>query len=101
MRTSFAWRSDACVEMIRILATTRPHPLGEERTLVGRPLRAWRVLHWTGANYIWLAFHNSFLVRAGGGTLYWLAVALLILVMPLRIAAWYSARVARTRTASA
>jgi DMSO/TMAO reductase YedYZ heme-binding membrane subunit len=61
--------------------------------------RAWRVLHWTGANYLWLAFLNGFLSRAGAEPLYWLPVALLVAIMSLRIARWYVARRVRARVA--
>jgi len=60
-----------------------------DRTAHAIGARAWRVLHRVGANYLWLVFLNGFLSRAEGGVFYWMAVAVLIAIMLLRIAAWY------------
>jgi sulfoxide reductase heme-binding subunit YedZ len=61
--------------------------------------RAWRVLHWTGAHYLWLAFLNGFLSRTGADPLNWLPVAILVAIMSLRVARWYFARRIRERVA--
>jgi hypothetical protein len=58
--------------------------------LIGR--RAWRLLHLTGASYLWLVFLNGFASRAAAHPLYWAPVALLVAVMLLRIGGWYRSR---------
>jgi len=63
--------------------------------------RTWRMLHWTGANYLWLIFLNGFASRAPAQPLYRAPVALLAAVMLLRVARWYVSRRARTRTEAA
>jgi len=62
--------------------------------------RAWRALHWTGANYIWLIFLNGFASRVGARPLYWAPIALLVAVMLLRVARWYVLRRVRAEAAA-
>ena len=61
--------------------------------------RAWRLLHLTGASYLWLAFVNSFASRAAAHPLYWAPVALLVAVMLLRVGNWYVLRRVRAQAA--
>ena len=66
--------------------------------LIGQ--RAWRVLHWTGANYIWLIFLNGFASRVGMRPLYWVPITLLVAVMLLRVGRWYVSRRVRVQAAA-
>ena len=50
--------------------------------------RAWRVLHWVSAHFIWLSFVATFGKRTGANPAYWSFIAILLAVMALRLAAW-------------
>lgn len=54
--------------------------------------RAWKVLHTVGALYLWGAFVKAFLIRALHAPGYWVAVALAVAAMGLRVAAWRRGR---------
>jgi hypothetical protein len=58
--------------------------------------RAWRLLHWTGAHFVWLSFIVTFGKRTGPHPAYWGFIALLAVAMALRLLAW---RVAARRSA--
>ena len=64
-------------------------------SLLGRP-RAWRLLHWTGAHFVWLSFIVTFGKRTGPHPAYWGFIAVLAVAMALRLLAW---RVAARRSA--
>jgi sulfoxide reductase heme-binding subunit YedZ len=57
--------------------------------------RAWRILHATGAHFVWLSFIITFGKRTGPHPAYWGFIALLAIVMALRLVAW---RVAARRS---
>ena len=57
--------------------------------------RAWRVLHATGAHFVWLSFIITFGKRTGPHPAYWGFIALLAVAMALRLVAW---RVAARRS---
>lgn len=63
-----------------------------DRTAAWLGPRAWKVLHTVGAIYLWGAFVTSFLVRALRMPAYWVAVALAIAAMALRVVAWRQGR---------
>jgi methionine sulfoxide reductase heme-binding subunit len=50
--------------------------------------RAWRILHATGAHFVWLSFIITFGKRTGPHPAYWGFIALLALMMVLRLVAW-------------
>jgi hypothetical protein len=50
--------------------------------------RAWRILHATGAHFVWLSFIVTFGKRTGPHPAYWGFIALLAVVMALRLVAW-------------
>jgi methionine sulfoxide reductase heme-binding subunit len=58
--------------------------------------RAWRILHATGAHFVWLSFIITFGKRTGPHPAYWGFIAVLVLVMAVRLFAW---RVAARRSA--
>jgi len=58
-----------------------------DRTAAWIGPRAWKVLHVTGAYYLWLSFMNSFLKRAPGDSFYWPFVVVLVAAMMIRVAA--------------
>jgi putative exporter of polyketide antibiotics len=69
-----------------------------DRTAAMLGPRAWRVLHWTSAHFIWLSFMVTFGKRTGANPAYWGFIAILLAIMALRLLAWRrsyaSARVA-------
>jgi hypothetical protein len=54
--------------------------------------RVWKILHWAGAHYLWLAFVLTTGKRALVNPYYWSAVTLLLAVMAIRLIGWYRAR---------
>lgn len=63
-----------------------------DRTAGWLGARAWKVLHTIGALYLWGAFVNAFLVRALHTPGSWVAVAVALAAMGLRVAAWRRGR---------
>jgi DMSO/TMAO reductase YedYZ heme-binding membrane subunit len=63
-----------------------------DRTAAAIGPRAWRVLHKTGAFYLWAQFTVSFAKHHDGTAVYWLFLGLLGAAMALRVAAWLSPR---------
>jgi hypothetical protein len=63
--------------------------------------RAWRVLHWAGAHYIWITFAISNAGRIPRNAIYAAPVTLLALVMALRLAVWLRDRAAQLAIARA
>ncbi len=59
-----------------------------DRTMAIIGPRAWRILHATGAHFVWLSFIITFGKRTGPHPAYWGFIALLALMMVLRLAAW-------------
>jgi sulfoxide reductase heme-binding subunit YedZ len=54
--------------------------------------RAWKVLHTVGSLYLWGAFFQAFLRRALHMPAYWVAVALAVGAIALRVIAWQRGR---------
>jgi sulfoxide reductase heme-binding subunit YedZ len=67
-----------------------------DRTAAMLGPRAWRVLHWTSAHFIWLSFVVTLGKRTGANPAYWSFIAILLAVMALRLVAWRRSS-ARTR----
>jgi hypothetical protein len=59
-----------------------------DRTAAMLGPRAWRVLHWTSAHFIWLSFMATFGKRTGANPAYWGFIAILLAIMALRLLAW-------------
>jgi sulfoxide reductase heme-binding subunit YedZ len=57
--------------------------------------RAWRILHATGAHFVWFSFIVTFGKRTGANPAYWGFIALLAVALALRLVAW---RVAARRS---
>jgi len=62
--------------------------------------RAWRVLHWVSAHFIWLSFVATFGKRTGANPAYWSFIAILLAVLALRLVVWRRSS-ARTRASAA
>ena len=67
-----------------------------DRTAAMLGPRAWHVLHWISAHFIWLSFIATFGKRTGANPAYWGFIAILLAVMALRLVAWRRSS-ARTR----
>ncbi|HMG21518.1 MAG TPA: hypothetical protein VK607_09390 [Kofleriaceae bacterium] len=65
-----------------------------DRTAAWLGGRAWRLLHWVGALYLWGAFVQAFVRRALHAPGYWLPVALAVAALAVRVAAWLVGRAA-------
>ena len=71
-----------------------------DRTAAMLGPRAWRVLHWTSAHFIWLSFIATFGKRTGLNPAYWGFIAILLAAMALRLVVWRRSS-ARTRASAA
>ena len=72
-----------------------------DRTAAWLGPRAWRILHWVGGYYIWVSFIVTNGKRIGVSPFYAAPVALMLVILVLRLAAWRRKRVASARLAAA
>lgn len=75
--------------LIAVMAAT-----SNDRAVAWLGPRAWKALHVIGGFVIWGAFFKATFTRTGNGAGYWLAVALLIAALALRLASWLPVRAA-------